>query len=348
MKDAGLLRLIGATGSPYTLKMTSLMRYRRIPYGVTWGMPEVVLDSMGIEKPKMTFLPTFLFEYGQGQLQAVCDSTPIIRRLEEEYEGRSVLPSDQALAFIDYLLEDFGDEWVTKYMFHYRWYPEEDADNAGTLLPLMTDLKLSEKDAQSFKQYVTERQVSRLGYVGSNDMTAPVIEASYRRFLSAMQQHLTQQPYLLGNRPGAGDFAIYGQLTQLVGVDPTSRRIAHELSPRTVAWVNILSDLSGVEPDESDWRPLEAQPETLKGLLTELGRVYVPALLANAAAVKAGEKSWSTEIDGQPWEQRSFPYQAKCLQWINEQYQDLSGTDKARVDAIMAGTGCERIIIKSA
>ena len=41
------------------------------------------------------------------------------------------------LAFINYLLEDFGDEWVTKYMFHYRWYFEEDANVAGTILPLV-------------------------------------------------------------------------------------------------------------------------------------------------------------------------------------------------------------------
>jgi glutathione S-transferase len=344
MRSEKLLKLIGGTGSPYTLKMTALMRYRRIPYGITWGMPDAVLDSMQIEKPKMTFLPTFLFDDEQGQPQATCDSTPIIRRLEGMYEGRSVLPEDPALAFIDYLLEDFGDEWVTKYMFHYRWHFEEDADNAGTLLPLMTDLTLSDKDALAFKQYIAERQISRLGYVGSNDVTAPVIEASYRRFLHAMQQHLTQQPYLLGARPGAGDFAVYGQLSQLVGVDPTSRRIAHEISPRAVAWVNMLNDLSGVEPKPRDWKPLEEQPNTLKVLLAELGRVYVPALLANAKAVQAGEKSWAAQIDGQHWAQRSFPYQAKCLQWINEQFVALSDTDKIRVEALLDGTGCEPLI----
>lgn len=341
------LRLIGAPGSPYTQKMLALMRYRHIPYAVLWGMPEMVLDQLGIEKPKMAFMPTFLFDDAQGNPVAHCDSTPIIRRLESLYEGRSVLPTDPALAFIDYLIEDFADEWVTKYMFHFRWHGEEDADNAGTLLPLSLGMALSDQQAAEFKSMFTQRQISRLAYVGSSDKTAPVIEASYRRFLKAMQSHLSQQPFMLGQRPGAGDFALYGQLTQLVGFDPTPRRIAHELSPRTVGWVDVMKDLSGADADERGWTVLESQPASLKGLLEEIGRVYAPAMLANAGAVAAGEKSWKAQIDGEDWEQRSFPYQAKCLEWIHQAYQALSDADRLRVDTVLSGTGCEVLVPKN-
>ena len=80
----------------------------------------------------------------RGEFKTVTDSTPIIRRLENEYEGRSVIPDDPALSFINYLLEDFGDEWVTKYMFHYRWHFEEDADNASSILPLNHKVDLAD------------------------------------------------------------------------------------------------------------------------------------------------------------------------------------------------------------
>jgi hypothetical protein len=70
-------------------------------------------------------------------------------------------------------------------------------------------------------------------------------------------------------------------------------------------------------------------------------------LLANASAVEAGEKTWESEIDGSPWTQQTFPYQAKCLKWINEQYQALGNADRARVDALLDGTGCEAVIIGS-
>ncbi len=341
------LRLIGGTGSPYTRKMVALLRYRHIPYGITWGDPASTLDAMGIAKPRPTLLPTFLFTDDQGGIEAVCDSTPIIRRLEALYPGRSVLPTDPALAFLDYLIEDFGDEWCTKYMFHYRWYPPEDADNAGTLLPFSMEVTLPEEAHRQFKRVFSERQIGRLYVVGSNDNTAPVIDASYRRFLAAMENHLARQPFMLGTRPGAGDFALYGQLTQLVGFDPTPRAIAHQVSPRTVAWVDRMEDLSGIDPVAQDWNSAGDIPASLRGILAEIGRVYVPALLANAQAVEAGEKSWEAEIDGARWTQQTFPYQAKCLRWINEQYRALGDDDRARVDTLLDGTGCEAVITGS-
>ncbi len=343
MSAAEPIRLAGGTGSPYTQKMVALLRYRRILYAITWGNPGEFCDAAGVEKPKPIFMPTFLFKE-EGETFAECDSTPIIRRLETMYSDRSVLPVDPALAFIDYLIEDFADEWCTKFMFHYRWHAPIDADNAGTMLPLGMDVSLPKDAHEQFKKFVVDRQVGRLYVVGSNDTTAPVIDASYRRFLAAMEEHLTNQNFVLGKRPSAGDFALHGQFTQLVNFDPTPRAIAHELSPRTVAWVNKLYDQSGVEPSEQDWVKVEKQPESLRGLLQEIGRVYVPAQLANAKAVAAGEKTWESEIDGVQWTQQTFPYQAKCLNWTNEKYRALSEEDRARVDTLLAGTDVEAML----
>lgn len=344
MTDTNKINLIGAIGSPYTRKMVSLLRYRDIPYKVTWGQPEVILPAMGVEPPRPALLPTFVFPDGSGKLEGVTDSTPIIRRLETEHAGRSALPNDPALAFIDYLLEDFADEWITKYMFHYRWYFDADAANAGLLLPLTYGVNMPAKQLEQLKAVIAQRQTARLYVVGSNDTTAPIIDESYRRFLSALNAHLAGQPYLLGNRPGAGDFAMFGQLSQLIGVDPTPRAIAHDLAPRVVAWTAMMEDLTGLEPQDSDWYDPTETPDTLRGILDEVGRTYAPAQLANAKAVQAGEKTWETEICGALWTQPTFTYQAKCLRWVNEQYQALSAEDRGQVDRILAGTGCEVLL----
>ena len=339
------IQLIGLPPSPYTRKMVSLLRYRRIPYSIIWGDPSAQLSARGIAKPKISLLPTFLLPDEAGDLQAVCDSTPIIRRLEAEVEGRSAIPTDPALAFIDYLLEDFADEWCTKYMFHYRWHQAVDADNAGTLLPLNQKIDMGAEQLNQFKPYITDRQVGRLHVVGSNDVTAPVIDASYRRLLAAMELHLEQQPYLLGKRPGVSDFALYGQFTQLVGFDPTPRAIAHEISPRTVAWTGLMEDQCGLDPKDDDWVCVEDSGSGLRAILTEVGRVYPTALLANAVALQAGEKTWEAQIDGCLWTQQAFSYQGKCLQWINERYQSLTAADQSRVDSLLDGTGCEALLL---
>ena len=49
------------------------------------------------------------------------DSTLIIERLEQEFPSPSIVPMIQIKLLIS-PLEEFGDEWVNKIMFHYRWW----------------------------------------------------------------------------------------------------------------------------------------------------------------------------------------------------------------------------------
>jgi hypothetical protein len=167
--------------------MLALLRYRRIPHSMIWAEASAKLDELGIAKPKIAFLPTFIFDDENGQAIAVTDSTPITHRLEKEVSSRSVIPSDPALAFVNFLLEDYGDDWCTKFMFHYRWHFENDADNASTLLPYFVNVSLPDSTQQFFKQVVSKRQIERLKYVGSNATTAPIIENSYRRLLGILE-----------------------------------------------------------------------------------------------------------------------------------------------------------------
>ena len=339
------IKIFGATPSPYTQKMLSVFRYRHIPYTVHNGDIANKIAKLGVEVPKPVLLPTLLLKDAAGELVATTDSTPIIKRLENEFKERGIIPDDPALAFINYLLEDFGDEWVTKYMFHYRWYFEEDADIAGTILPLV-DLAINTPNElhSQYKEFIAKRQIDRLWVVGSNDETAELIDLSYKRFLKLMEEHLLVSPFLLGNKPSSSDFSFYGQLTQLVRFDPTPRKLAYEYSSRTVAWVDILEDLSGHDVENTSWTSLEESPDTLKNILKEVGKMYVPALLANADALIKGAEIWEAEIDGAMWKQKTFNYQGKCLAWIKEEFDALNKDDKLRVKEYLHGTGCEIIL----
>jgi len=334
------LLLSGAPGSPYTRKMLAVLRYRHIPYRFFLsghGVPK------GLPAPKVALLPTFYLKEDGGDYQATVDSTPLIRRFEEAFSGREVVPSDPVIEFLDYLLEDYADEWLTKAMFHYRWYYKPDIDRAAAILPRWRGISAAEDEALKMGKIFADRQISRLYVVGSNDTTAPVIEASYLRYLDAMKALLEVQPFLMGMRPGGSDFGAYGQLTQLTHFDPTPMDETLKRAPRVFAWVDLVEDLSGLDAQEDGWMKRDAIPEEIRGLLKEVGRVYVPALRANAKALMEGAEQVDTEIDGKRWVQQPFPYQGKCLQWLREKHANLGAADRKVVDEILSGTGCEKL-----
>ncbi len=335
------IALRGSPGSPYTRKMLAVLRYRRIPYEF------IQSEREDLPKPRVGLIPIFYFPDNQGALQAEVDSTPIIRRLETEYPGRSVMPEDPVIGFINYLLEDYGDEWLTKAMFHYRWYYRDDIELAGSVLPHYQDVSQPDETIAQMKQMFSERQISRLYVVGSNDTTAPVIEDSYRRFLECLNEHLKTWPFLMGTRPGSADFACFGQLTQLTQFDPTPAKVAAADFPRIHAWVSKMEDQSGLQAESATFVKTDDFPATLTALLIEVGRTYVPVMLANAAAIDQGLDRVETEVEGRQWVQEPFPYQAKCLHWLRSEYARLDDQERRQVDALLAGTGCEMLLTKS-
>ena len=337
------IKVFGNVGSPYTQKILALLRYRNIPYTVSWGDVIHNLSLLNIDPPKPVLLPTMIFGNGDDKNIAKTDTTPIIRELE--------------------------DEWTTKYMFHYRWHFKEDAENAKKMLVLQHKSNIPDDVINEFADVIADRQINRLWVVGSNDDTAELIDKSYKRFLTLMEKHLSISPFMFGMRPSSADFGLYGQLTQLVGFDPTPRNIAYKQSPRCVSWVNIMSDLSGLhnkggvgeffgvesksdndnelnyfDNNDHGWNTLENLPKTLHEIFSEVGRVYIPCLIANNKAFENKEDVWEIEIDNSSWKQKTFPYQSKCLGWIKEEFNSLSSDEKSEIKDYLNGTGCELIL----
>ena len=334
------IRIIGAPGSPYSRKMRAVLRYRRIPYAwVNQGSPE----RRALPQPRVELLPQLVLPGPDGALEARTDSTPLIRELEQRYSGRAVVPPDPVVAFVDTLLEDYADEWLTKAMFHYRWAFAPDVARAAAILPRWYRTDQPEEQALAAGKMFADRQIGRLAVVGSNPTTAPVIEESYERLLRLLDARLVESRFVLGGRPGAADFALFGQLTQLAGFDPTPAALALRIAPRVVAWVDVVEDLSGLEPQEAEWLRRDTPPATVRALLAEAGRVYAPFLLANGAAVARGDERVECTIDGRPWVQRPFPYQAKCLRWLREAHAALPAAERRIADEWLAGTGWEAV-----
>ena len=334
------LLMMGAPGSPYTRKMRAVMRYRRIPFNF---IQQNSKEAAKQPAAKVPLLPTFYLPNEKGEIVPTTDSTPLIRRFEQAFQGRSIIPRDPAAAFLDELLEDYADEWLTKCMFHYRWYHEADATKARRVLPHWSMEAVTDEQIAPIQKMIGDRQIGRLGVVGSNDVTAEVIEESYRRFLLAFDAQLQNSRFFFGNRPASSDFGIMGQLTCLALFDPTPSTLTSDLAPRVYAWTELVEDLSGKEPSEEDWTEVSALPDSLRGVFSEVGHFHTPFLLANAEAVDKKADQVETEIDGRPWVQKPFPYQRKCLAWLRESHAKLDVEARRSVDQFLEGTGCERL-----
>jgi len=184
-----------------------------------------------------------------------------------------------------------------------------------------------------------------------NELTGPVIERSFERVCTLLEAHLhAGHDFLLGSRPSAADFALFGQLHPMIALDVETSRKVFAASRSVFFWYHSLKDLSGFSiQDEADgWFEPAALPPTLIALLGEVGRLYVPFLIANAHAVAAGQKQFECKLDGGgvTWQQASFKYQAKCLGWLREQYAALPRNDREAVDKALGETGCLQLFVE--
>ncbi|MEN9926801.1 MAG: hypothetical protein RL268_2927 [Pseudomonadota bacterium] len=324
-----MYKLYGALGSPYSMKLRALLRYRRIPH--LWIDGAATREALGqVRAPVIPVL-----QYPDGHYDN--DSTPVIYDLDQRHAERRVVPDDPAQAFIAHLLEDFADEWLTKAMFGYRWLEEVDQIQISRWLAFDNMKGGGLERSQGFAEQFRARQVGRMALVGCTRENFPLIEASTRAVLSALEGHVVNRHCLFGTRPSLAEFGIYGQLSQL-GTDPTPQAMMRADYPYTYRWLAHVDDMSGTE---GEWEPGIAP--VVAELVRIAGQVYVPFLHANEAAAEAGQETFRMEAMGLPYEQGVFKYQIKCLRELRARYARLDGEARSTVDAVLGSDWLELI-----
>ncbi len=323
-------RLYGALGSPYSMKMRAVMRFRRIPHLWIHGAAAMAATQGKVKAPVIPVL-----EYPDGSFAN--DSTPLIYDLEARHTGRSIVPPDPARAFLAHLIEDFGDEWMTKAMFGYRWLREIDQVQMSRWLAFDAMKGGTLERSQAAAEMFRARQVGRMGIVGCTEENFPAIETSTRAVLSLLEAHVTDRHCLFGSCPSLAEFGLYGQISQL-GVDPTPEDMLRNDYPYVLRWLLHIDDMSGVE---GEWDAPEAPlPPVVTGLVALIGQIYFPFLEANAAALAAGADSFAMKVMGHPYSQGTFKYQARCLADLRTRFAALPAEARASLTPLLADTGC--------
>ena len=177
-----------------------------------------------------------MIKYANGECQN--DSTFILERLDSLYPARPILPVEPVARFLALLLEDMFDEWGTKIMFGLRWLEARDQHWSARYLLYDGQIGKGQPLKQVAGSYPTierthyvyvdigaqleelgaqfgARQVDRMKIVGCDQ--ADVVLRSFTALAAALEQHLQNGSFfLLGGSPTAADFALYGQLSQLL------------------------------------------------------------------------------------------------------------------------------------
>ncbi|MCG8592587.1 MAG: glutathione S-transferase family protein [Proteobacteria bacterium] len=325
-------RLFGSELSPYSVKVRSYLRYKDIPH--EWVVRSQNNMAEFQQHAKLPLIPLLLTPDG-ASLQ---DSTPILEHLEAEFPEPSIHPDDPTLEFVSALLEEYGDEWGNKPMFHYRWTYEEDQRSCASRIAAENLPDAEANVLDQVAQGIVQRMVPRLSFVGSSEATRDGIEASFKRQIGALERHLAHRPYLFGERPAFADFGVFAQIYE-ASTDPTPGHFIEAHTPSVLTWCRRMLDPTCDGPFES-WDTLG---DTLAPLLhEEVGRTFLPWSAANAKALAAGEESFSVELHGKPFSQQAQKYHAKSLQALKARYAAVA--DKGSLDPILDAAECRSVL----
>lgn len=321
-------RIIGAEMSPYSVKVRAYFRYKAIPH--QWVLRNAASQAEYEKHAKMPIVPLVITPEGVG----IQDSTPIIDQIENLRPEPSIHPDDPLVRFVSALIEEFGDEWGNKWMFHYRWTREVDQICSAGRIARMRGPRATEQEHAAFAGQIRSRMADRVWFVGSNEKTAPQIEDGFQDMLGLLDDHLSRRPYLFGARPGYGDFGLWGQFYEL-WTDPTTGALIEGNAPHVLDWVHRMLWPRA----EGAFEPWSTLKPTLAPILSkQVGGKFMPWTLANEKALAEGRQEFSVTLGEEVWTQKPQKYHARSLAMLRAKYAAV--TDKRALDGVLEAAGC--------
>ncbi len=250
-------RLYGAELSLYSGKLRAYLRFKAVPYTEILSTAAVIRDPIEVRTGRK-MVP--VLESPDGEF--LQDTTLIIDQLEARFPTAPVLPPSPRQALVASLLELYGDEWLLLPAMHYRW-----AYNRRFIVKEMGRMMQPDKGPIAQKAaaiplvlYFGVAGKHMLGVMGK---TARAIEASYQAFLKDFDQHLAEQPFLLGTRPSIADYGFMGPLYAHLYRDPASGALMKNIAPRVADWVERMN---APTPNSGEFLPGDQIPKPVRSL----------------------------------------------------------------------------------
>ena len=188
--------------SPFSLKVRSVLEYKRIAYRrVPILSPSNWLSVR--RRGKVGKAPALEID---GRLYV--DSTDICYELERRFADPPVIPADARQRALCHAIEEWADESIYFVNLYFQWH-----DPAGRrMVPRAFGEGVSAWLAYWF---YLRRILSQIEGQGTSRKGPDHIHSDLQRHLDAVEALLDGQEFLLGRKPFLCDFAILGQMIYL-------------------------------------------------------------------------------------------------------------------------------------
>lgn len=227
-----MLTLFSYNVSPYAAKVRAVLRYKgvrfeeRIVHPLRRGELRRISGQLAV--------PVIVDDDGH----VVADSTHIVAHLEQRYPEPPVLPRDPALRARALLLEEGFDEGLGRAIQPIRWMIPTNARRTAARFRAAYPPGLVDDLGMALVSATLRLDARRL--YGSRSLAAPPaadLLARLGEVLDLIEAALADSGWLAGPAPSVADFALYGWLAQLEGLDDgwslvqARQRVARLLQP---------------------------------------------------------------------------------------------------------------------
>lgn len=289
----------------------------------------------------VAFIPVLMSPEGE----AWQDTSEILDRLEAAHPEPPLYPRSPVQRVVAYLIELYGDEVGLLPAMHYRWSFEESERKARV------DFALGSGNLAAANQFA-DRMTQGKNMLGVSDATAPAIEAHTRQLLDALCAHYEGHRFLLGDSMSLADCGLMGPFYGHLFRDAVPQRLLMQTAFQVCCWIERMN-----RPplDQKGWLPDDALAGTLPPVL-EVMAEGVPMLLEAVARIDAWIDAnpgadlpraigmLSTTFRDAELSCMCRPYTLFMVQRPLAAYAALDESERARVDAALAGTGWEPLL----
>lgn len=280
----------GADPSYFTRKVEAAMRYMRIPHQARPKSPDV---SARLEARSGTHLIPVV-ETPEGWV--IHDSTYIIELLHARFPAHPVIPQSPVQLIACRLLDDWIDEWFTRAALHLRWIDDEEAPVCARKIAMdmgggTHDRPLTPQEEESVAAtaaFVMPWGRKAMTVMGAGPEYQDGLRAEFGEFLRQCAAILGKDGGLLGRRLSMADIGLLGAMKAHFAADDYARNFVQGAAPAMLDW----TERAWQREDEGEtWLADDALPEGIGGLLDLMRAGFGQYMIANRAALTAGEKS---------------------------------------------------------